>query len=86
MVRNAASFYLSNNVSKRHAANTIVGNIQQRAERAEAENWQIKDCRRSYNNSPSVLALLFSDKITGLGERYISEVPDYSNGIRADES
>lgn len=54
--KDAAAFYLRSNTSKKHAANTIVGNIQKQCERALANNWSITAFRRNYDMPQSVIS------------------------------
>lgn len=74
-VKNAAAYKLRTNVSGRHAANTIVGYCQQRAERAVAEKWSIKPYRRDPSIPVSVRSSLFANVVTKLGERFYSDSP-----------
>lgn len=53
--KSAASFYLQNKVSKTHAANTIVGNIERSIERSVAEDWNVKGFGRNFNIPQSIL-------------------------------
>jgi hypothetical protein len=41
--KDAAAFYVRERVTKRHAANTVVGAIERSAERAVANGWDVKD-------------------------------------------
>lgn len=55
-VKNAAAFYMRENVNIRHAANTIVGSIQNQFDKALAEAWNIYPFRRNYDLPQSVLS------------------------------
>jgi hypothetical protein len=44
--KDAAAFFMREDVARPHAANTVPGSIQRQAERALAERWQVKPFRR----------------------------------------
>ena len=54
--KDAAAFYMRNNVNRKHTANTIVGNIQRQLDRALANNWEINSFRRNYDRPQSILS------------------------------
>jgi len=74
-VRDASGYLLRERVSYQQAANTVVGSIQRKAERALSEGWSIKPFQRDYRCSESILAALFSHVTTSLGERYFTVAP-----------
>lgn len=60
--KDAAAFYLRSAISKRHAANTVVSNIDKQVERALANNWDITAFRRNYNMPQSMVSrVLFNN-------------------------
>lgn len=66
--KDAASFYLRERVNKQHAANTIVGSIQRQAERALAENWQVKPYRRDFRCPQSIVSQVLFNTALRIGE------------------
>lgn len=54
--KDAAAFYMRSGVNRKHAANTIVGNIQRQLDRAVANNWEINPFRRNYDKPQSILS------------------------------
>lgn len=65
--RDAAAYYCRGGVSKRQAANTMVGKCRGQADRARVERWHVKPYRRNYNLPRSDLSLVFHDIFTGHG-------------------
>lgn len=55
-VKDAAAYYLREDISKRHAANAAISSILRYSEKAIAENWDIKPFRRNYKNTQSVIS------------------------------
>lgn len=68
-VKNAAAFYQKDNISKKHAVNTIAGGILRSCERAKAEGWDVKGYGRDYNYSQSIVSEIFFDKILKIGDK-----------------
>ncbi|MDA3807418.1 MAG: hypothetical protein PF440_05810 [Thiomicrorhabdus sp.] len=62
-VKNAAAYYMKGNVSKKQAANSIVGSIQRRAENTIQENWEVKKFRRNYDLPQSTLERVLYTKV-----------------------
>lgn len=54
--KDAASFHLRKKVAKKHAANTVVGNIDSQIERALSNNWDVKPYRRNYDYPQSMVS------------------------------
>src|SRR5690606_32799240 len=48
-VNNAAAYFMRSHVSKKQAANSVVGNIERRIEKSEANNWELKSFRRLFD-------------------------------------
>ena len=67
-VKNAAAFYQKGQVSKKHAVNTISGNILRSSEKAKAEGWEIKGYGRDYNYPQSIISEVFFNNILKIGE------------------
>jgi hypothetical protein len=72
--KDAAAFYMREAVSKRHAANTVVGAIERSAERALANRWEVAQYRRDRRSPETPMVQLFS-AVSGLGDRFWTEVP-----------
>lgn len=53
--RDAAAYWMRERVPKQRAANTVVGSIRSQAERALAENWDVKHYRRDRRCAVTVL-------------------------------
>jgi hypothetical protein len=54
--KDAAAFYMRAQVNRKHAANTVVSNIQRQYEQAIANNWDVKAFRRNYDRPQSVIS------------------------------
>jgi hypothetical protein len=66
--RDAAAFYMRNNSTREHAANTVVGSIQRQAERALGESWDLKSFRRDRRLPRSALSEVFFAKALRAGD------------------
>lgn len=73
--RDAAAFYVRERVSKQHAANTVVGTIQRMAERAEAENWNVKAFQRNYQLPQSIVSQVLYNAVLKIGESGFNTCP-----------
>jgi hypothetical protein len=73
--QNAASYYLRENVTKQHAANTVVGSILRQAERAKTENWNIKGFERNYKCPQSLMSQVLYDVVLKIGDEGFKTVP-----------
>ncbi|ABC32288.1 conserved hypothetical protein [Hahella chejuensis KCTC 2396] len=59
--KDAVAFYVRSGTQKRHAANTVVGNIDKQIERALANSWQVPSFKRRYEMPQSeVSRVLFN--------------------------
>jgi hypothetical protein len=54
--KDAAAFYMRAQVNRKHAANTVVSNIQRQYEQAIANNWDVSAFRRNYDRPQSVIS------------------------------
>ena len=75
-VTNAAAYQVRSNISRRQAANSVIGNCQRRAEKAKAEGWHVKEYRRNPNIPLSARIDLFRNVVTNLEERFYTEAPN----------
>lgn len=74
-VNNAAAWYQKSNVTKKHAANSVVTTLNNRGDRAKAENWKLNPYHRSYNNKLSQLSMVFFDSILQIGNDGFEKTP-----------
>lgn len=81
--KNAAAFYMRGNVSKRHAANTVVSSIQSQYDKALNDGWDVKPFRRNYNLPQSILSqVLFNTCLKSIDcgfEKMIDDVFNETN-------
>lgn len=54
--KDAAAFYLRSATNKKHAANTIVSNIEKQVDRALANNWNVSSYKRNYTMPQSAVS------------------------------
>lgn len=66
--RDAAAFYMRNNSTREHAANTVVGSIQRQAERALGEGWDLRAFRRDRRLPRSAISEVFFAKALRAGD------------------
>jgi hypothetical protein len=77
-VKNAAAYYQREyrNISKKQAANSVVGNIQKNFSRAIADGWQVKGYRRYESTMPrSFVSQVLYDVVLKVGEDGFNEKP-----------
>jgi hypothetical protein len=74
-VKDAAAFYMRERVSKKHAANTVVGSIQRQLDRARAEGWEIKKYRRDRRCPQSMISQVLYDTVLQIGEDGFNRPP-----------
>lgn len=74
-VRDAAAFYMREQVSRKHAANTVIGSIQRYAERARAEGWNVKKYGRDRRCPQSLISQVFFNTVLQIGEKGFNESP-----------
>ncbi len=65
--KDAAAFYVREQVTKLHAANTVVGSIQRMAEKAEAEGWEVKGYRRNFHLPQSLMSEVLYNAVLKIG-------------------
>lgn len=65
-VTKAAAWYQEGNVSKRHAANSVITELNNRGERAKAENWDLTPYRM--NNAFTQISRILFDSILQIGK------------------
>jgi len=74
-VNNAAAWYQKSNITKKHAANSVITTLNNRGERAKVEGWNLKNYHRSFNAVLSQISMVFFDSILKIGNRGYEEVP-----------
>lgn len=73
--KDAAAFYMRERVSKKQAANTIVGSIQRYAERALAEGWEVKKYGRDRRCPQSLVSQILFNVVLQIGDDGFNEPP-----------
>lgn len=73
--KDAAAFYLRENVPKKHAANTVVGSIQKYAERAKAQGWDVKKYGRDRRCPQSLISEVLFNTVLQIGDDGFNEPP-----------
>jgi len=63
--KDAAAYYMRSPISKRQAANSVVGNISRNMERAVANDWDVKSFNRNYNLPQSSLSRIVFNTMLG---------------------
>ncbi|MBX7279521.1 hypothetical protein [Clostridium chauvoei] len=66
-VANATKYYQENSVSKKQAANSVIGGCQRYAERAMINNWELAKYSRIKELSQSMISEFFFDRVIGVG-------------------
>ncbi|MDQ1524127.1 MAG: hypothetical protein QOE47_2051, partial [Pyrinomonadaceae bacterium] len=74
-VKDAASFYVRQQVTRSHAANYAINAIQRKAERGLAEGWEYKAFRRNFKCPQSAVSALFFNTVLQIGEIGFSVPP-----------
>lgn len=73
-VNNSAAFCQKERISKKHAVNTIAGNISRNNEKAIAECWDVKGYGRDYNYPQTIISEVFFNIIIEIGGKGFSSV------------
>lgn len=71
----AADFLVVNRCNTKHAANFMIGDCQRWADRARAENWEVKPFKRNFNLPRSAISHVFFDVFLKIGEAGFDAVP-----------
>lgn len=67
-VANATKYYQQGGVSKKQAANSVIGNCQRYAEKALLEKWDLRKFGRPYAVPQSILSEFLFNRVLELGE------------------
>lgn len=68
-VADASRLYLEKGISKRHAANTVIGSCERYAERAKLNGWDLTQYNRIKDIPQSVLSIFYFNRVLGIGEK-----------------
>lgn len=71
----AADFFVRKRCSRQHASNFMIGECQRWADRAIAEQWEVKHFRRNFDLPRSSLSHVFFDLFLKIGEDGFNFVP-----------
>ena len=66
-VANATKYYQESSVSKKQAANSVIGGCQRYAERAMINNWELAKYSRIKEVPQSMISEFFFDRVIGVG-------------------
>jgi hypothetical protein len=66
-------------IPKQQAANSVVGNIQRAADRAQAEGWNVKPYGRDRRCPQSMVSIVLFDAVLKIGERGFNEPPGFED-------
>ena len=66
-VANATKYYQESSVSKKQAANSVIGGCQRYAERAMINNWELAKYSRIKELPQSMISEFFFDRVKGVG-------------------
>lgn len=71
----ASDFLVRKRCSRKHAANYMIGECQRWADRARAENWEVKPFKRNFDLPRSAISHVFFDVFLKIGEAGFDSVP-----------
>lgn len=71
----ASDFLVRSRCSRKHAANYMIGECQRWADRATAENWEVKPFKRNFDLPRSSISHVFFDVFLKIGEDGFNCVP-----------
>lgn len=67
-VADASRLYLEGNITKRHAANSVIGACERYAERAKMNHWVLTEYSRIRDLPQSALSSFFFNRVLGIGD------------------
>ena len=67
-VADASKLYLEKGISKKHAANSVIGARERYAERAKINGWDLTQYNRIKDLPQSELSLFHFNRVLGIGE------------------
>ena len=71
----ASRYYQEGNISKKHAANSVITNCQNYAEKALTSGWNLKRFNRGKDYPQSSISQLFYNRILKIGDDGFYEIP-----------
>ncbi len=74
-VRDTTDYIVRQNLPKYHAKNTFIGAIQRKADKYQAEGWELRCSRRDFNCPQTVISSTFFDVFLGLGQSAFDTPP-----------
>lgn len=75
-VADASKLYLEKGISKKHAANSVIGACERYAERAKINGWDLTQYNRIKDLPQSTLSLFFFNRVLGIGESGFKAPPN----------
>lgn len=81
--KDAAAFYVREQVTRLHAANTVISGIQYRAERAYANGWDVTGYRRHRDLPASTLSQVWFNRVLLVGDNGITTLPSWDRNRMA---
>ena len=78
-VKNAVAFNVRQQVTKIHAANTVIGRMQSYAERAIAEGWTVKPSHRDFRCPQSIVSQVLFNTALKIGDKGFFERSHVAN-------
>lgn len=76
-VSDASKYYLQGDISRKRAANSVIGGCRRYAERAITNNWTLVNYGRRRDLPQSELSVFFYNRVLGIGEKGFNEKPSY---------
>gem|GEM_PF-586142 len=70
-------FYTEKNPNKKHASNTVIGNIQKYAERVIANGWDVINYNRPYKTPQTAISEIFFNRYLKIEQRGFYEIPSF---------
>lgn len=67
-VADASKLYLESGISKKHAANSVIGACERYAERAKMNGWKLTEYSRIRDLPQSALSSFFFNRVLGIGD------------------
>lgn len=67
-IADASKLYLERNISKKHAANTVIGSCERFAERAKINGWNLTEYNRIKDLPQSTLSSFFFNQVLKIGD------------------
>ena len=82
--RDAAAYFVREQIPKLQAANSVVGNIQRYAQRAHASKWELVSYRRDRRCPQSMISQVLFNSVLQIGDTYL-DIRNASAEVRTEE-